>query len=59
LTGFLAHHFGLEAATGAIHDFQGIITFSLALMMLLGEGRLIDFLVDRSKAIRTARSVGS
>ena len=42
LTGFLAHHFGEEAATGAIHDFQGIITFGLAFFLLLGEGRLIE-----------------
>ena len=42
LTGFLAHHFGEEAAGGAIHDFQGIITFGLALSLLLAEGRLID-----------------
>lgn len=42
LTGFLAHHFGEEAAGGAIHDFQGIITFGLAFFMLLGLGRLIE-----------------
>lgn len=42
LTGFLAHHFGEEAAGGAIHDFQGIITFGLAFLLLLGEGRLIE-----------------
>ncbi len=42
LTGFLAHHFGEEAAGGAIHDFQGIITFGLAFFLLLAEGRLIE-----------------
>lgn len=42
LTGFLAHHFGENAAGGVIHDFQGIFTFGLAFSMLLGEGRLID-----------------
>ncbi len=42
LTGFLAHHFGRDAAGGVIHDFQGIFTFGLAFFMLLGEGRLID-----------------
>jgi len=42
LTGFLAHHVGEHAASGAIHDFQGILTFALAFFMLLGEGRLID-----------------
>ena len=43
LTGYLTHHFGEEAAVGAIHDFQGIFTFGLAFFMLLGEGRLLDF----------------
>jgi exosortase len=42
LTGYLTHHFGQEAAGGAIHDFQGIFTFGLAFFILLGEGRLID-----------------
>ena len=59
LTGLLTHHLGQEVATGAIHDFQGIITFSLALLMLLGESRLIDFLISRSKRINAARSTGS
>jgi len=59
LTGLLAHHLGQEVATGAIHDFQGIITFSLALLMLLGESRLIDFLISRAKRINAARSTGS
>ncbi len=59
LTGLLAHHLGQEAATGAIHDFQGIITFSLALLILLSEGRLIDFLINRSDGINAARSKGS
>ena len=48
LTGLLAHHFGKEFATGAIHDFQGIFTFGLAFVMLLGEGRLIDWLIART-----------
>ena len=59
LTGLLAHHFGQEVATGAIHDFQGIITFSLALLILLGEGRLIDFFINRSNGTDAARSTSS
>ena len=47
LTGFLAHHLGTEVATGAIHDFQGLITFGMAFFILLGEGRLIDYLIAR------------
>ncbi len=42
LTGYLAHHFGNEMATGSIHQFQGVFTFGLAFFFLLAEGRLID-----------------
>ena len=45
LTGFLAHIFGDQAAGGPVHDFQGIITFGMAFFMLLGEGRLIEFIL--------------
>jgi exosortase len=55
LTGFLTHHFGEEFATGAIHDFQGIFTFGLAFFMLLGEGRLIDFFLDRGHSTQDAK----
>jgi len=44
LTGILTYNFGQDAATGFIHDFQGIITFSLAFMLLLGEARLLQVL---------------
>lgn len=47
LTGYLTHHFGESVATGAIHDFQGIITFGMAFLILLGEGRLIDAMLVR------------
>ncbi len=50
LTGLLTHHFGEEFATGSIHDFQGIFTFGLAFFMLLGEGRLIDLVIDRAQS---------
>ena len=53
LTGYLAHQFGQEFATGAIHDFQGIFTFGLAFLMLLGEGRLIDLVLARGKPGRS------
>jgi exosortase len=47
LTGFLAHQFGEEFATGAIHDFQGVFTFAVAFFLLLGEGRLLDIVLAR------------
>ena len=34
LTGALAHYFGKEAATGVIHELEGLFTFVLALMLL-------------------------
>jgi len=48
LTGYLAHHFGEEAAGGVIHDFQGVITFGMAFLLLLGLGRLIEIWLPRS-----------
>ena len=47
LTGVLAHSFGEEAATGFIHEFQGMITFSVAFMVLLAEGRLLGLIAAR------------
>ncbi len=42
LTGILAHHYGQEVAHGVVHDFQGVITFGLAFLILMLEARLID-----------------
>lgn len=47
LTGYLAHYFGEEFATGTIHDYQGIFTFGLAFFALLAEGRLIEAFLRR------------
>jgi exosortase len=44
LTGILTHHYGQEFAHGTIHDFQGIITFGVAFLLLMLEARLIDWL---------------
>lgn len=65
LTGYLAHHFGEEAAGGVIHDFQGVFTFGMAFFILLGEGRLIEILLQRfgsrdvSDAMTSAGSEGN
>jgi len=45
LTGFLAHHYGTQVASGFIHDFQGLITFTVAFLMLLGEASLFERIV--------------
>ena len=41
LTGILTYRFGEKAAEGAIHEFQGLITFSAAFMLLLTEAWLL------------------
>ena len=58
LTGYLAHYFGEEMATGSIHTFQGVFTFGLAFFLLLAEGRLIDFAI-RAFSRRSAPATGS
>jgi exosortase len=54
VTGILAHTYGQETATGFIHEFQGIITFSLAFLLLLGESKILARLLDRGKDAGTA-----
>lgn len=41
ITGILTYHFGEKAAEGAIHEFQGLITFGAAFLLLLGEAWLL------------------
>ncbi len=57
LTGFLAHHWGRESATGFIHEFQGMITFSLAFVLLLGEARLLKDFFSRSPESATPGAI--
>jgi len=47
ITGYLAHNFGREAAGGFIHEFQGMITFSMAFLLLLAEARGLSAIADR------------
>ena len=51
LTGILAHAYGEEAATGIIHDFQGLITFFFAFVMLLIEAKFLT-LFSASSSLR-------
>jgi exosortase len=53
LTGILTHRFGHDAASGFIHDFQGVITFAVAFVLLLGEANVIAWL-RRDPAPRVA-----
>lgn len=59
LTGFLAHAFGQEAAGGVIHDFQGLITFSVAFVLLLAEARLLQRLFPRAPVTRARTANGA
>jgi exosortase len=44
LTGVLTHWYGNDAATGFIHEFQGIITFTVAFLLLLLEATVIGLI---------------
>lgn len=57
LTGILAHSYGEDAATGFIHEFQGIITFTVAFLLLLAEAGLIGLL--RGPSGRTPLAQGT
>jgi len=58
LTGILTARFGNEAAGGFVHDFQGVITFSVAFVLLLAEARLLArFGPARWRSARTRRPV--
>jgi exosortase len=53
LTGFLTHHYGTDAAGGAIHQFEGFVTFGLALALLMVEAWLLSMLWPKSWRART------
>ncbi len=42
ITGILTYRFGETAAEGAVHEFQGLITFSAAFLLLLTEAWLLS-----------------
>lgn len=44
LTGILTHNFGQQAAEGVIHMTEGIFTFAIAFVLLLGEAWLLQHL---------------
>lgn len=52
LTGVLAGYFGHEVAGGVIHDFQGMITFSLAFIILL----VLASALERFRGARSPRT---
>jgi exosortase len=54
VTGLLAHNFGQEAATGFIHEFQGLITFSVAFVLLLALGKLLQQIASERSSTKAA-----
>ncbi|MCZ6782727.1 MAG: exosortase/archaeosortase family protein [Proteobacteria bacterium] len=44
LTGILTYRYGEQAAGGAIHEFQGLITFGTAFLLLMVEARVMDWI---------------
>jgi len=44
LTGVLTHNFGQRAAEGMIHTTEGLFTFAIAFLLLLGEAWLLQLL---------------
>jgi exosortase len=48
LTGVLTHHMGKEAASGWIHQTEGLFTFGIAFLLLLLEAWLLSLLWPKS-----------
>ncbi|MBI5116955.1 exosortase/archaeosortase family protein [Candidatus Poribacteria bacterium] len=43
----IAHRYGSSAATGSVHDLSGFVVFVLALVLLLGIGRLFEWRLSK------------
>jgi exosortase len=54
LTAVLAHYWGAKATEGPVHEMQGLITFSIAFLLLLAEARLLQAIWPR-RAVAPAR----
>ena len=53
VTGMMAHEYGHDAATGFIHEFQGMITFSFAFILLMGESKLLDRIPKSARKVES------
>ena len=42
VTGLLTHYVGPEAALGFFHEFEGMVVFAVALVMLFGTNLVLD-----------------
>ena len=59
LTGILTNVWGEDAASGFIHDFQGVITFAVAFLLLLLEASAIGWIRNERGTGLTARDATS
>jgi exosortase len=57
LTGVLTHRFGQAAADGVIHTTEGLFTFAIAFVLLLGEAWLLRRFWPRRRRPAAGRSV--
>jgi exosortase len=55
ITGILTYRFGETAAEGALHEFQGVITFGAAFVLLLAEAWLLARVWPERWRARSAR----
>ena len=56
LTGILTHQYGEAAATGFIHEFQGVITFAVAFFALLLEAGGLTWIRKNTRSWLQTRS---
>ena len=57
LTGILTHFYGQAAAGGVIHETQGLVTFGIAFLVLLGEAWLLARLSLHLPWTRSAKEI--
>ena len=55
LTGVLTHHIGQEAASGWIHQTEGMFTFAIAMLILLTEAWILQKIWPRRWRARTSK----
>ena len=47
--GMLAHRFGPAAAEGFLHEFSGWAIFLIALVLMFGSHRILQYIVERRR----------
>jgi exosortase len=55
LTGVLTHHIGQEAASGWIHQTEGMFTFAIAMVLLLAEAWILQKIWPRRRPTPSSR----